>query len=179
MKNLYELTAHEIREMYDKKETTVPEVTKAFLDRIKEVDGDIKAYITVCEEEAMKKAKEVQALFDKGEKLGALAGIPIGIKDNICTKGVKTTCASKMLENFVAPYNATVIEKLNEEHAIILGKLNMDEFAMGGSTENSAFFKTTIRIITSISRPAVRPYPARKPCSLSVSAPHQRMTLAV
>ena len=142
MKNLYELTAHEIREMYEKKETTVPEVTKAFFDRIKEVDGDIKAYITVCEEEAMKKASEVQALFDKGEKLGALAGIPIGIKDNICTKGVKTTCASKMLENFVAPYNATVIEKLNEEHAIILGKLNMDEFAMGGSTENSAFFKT-------------------------------------
>ena len=142
MKNLYELTAHEIREMYDKKEVTVPEVTKAFFDRIKEVDSDIKAYITVCEEEAMKKAEEVQALFDKGEKLGALAGIPIGIKDNICTKGVKTTCASKMLQNFVAPYDATVIEKINAEHAIILGKLNMDEFAMGGSTENSAFFKT-------------------------------------
>lgn len=142
MKNIYELTAHEIREMYDKKEATVPEVTKAFLDRIKEVDSDIKAYITVCEEEAMRKAIDVQALFDKGEKLGPLAGIPIGIKDNICTKGVKTTCASKMLENFVSPYNATVIEKINEEHAIILGKLNMDEFAMGGSTENSAFFKT-------------------------------------
>ena len=142
MKNLYELTAHEIREMYDKKEATVPEVTKAFLDRIKEVDSDIKAYITVCEEEAMKKAEEVQALFDKGEKLGPLAGIPIGIKDNICTKGVKTTCASKMLENFVSPYDATVIEKINKEHAIILGKLNMDEFAMGSSTENSAFFKT-------------------------------------
>ena len=142
MKNICELTAHEIREMYDKKEITVPEVVKAFLDRIKEVDSDIKAYITVCEEEAMKKANEVQELFDKGEKLGALAGIPIGIKDNICTKGIKTTCASKMLENFVSPYDATVINKINEEHAIIIGKLNMDEFAMGGSTENSAFFKT-------------------------------------
>ena len=142
MKNICELTAHEIREMYDKKEITVPEVVKAFLDRIKEKDDSIKAYITVCEEEALKKAEEVQALFDKGEKLGSLAGIPIGIKDNICTRGIKTTCASKMLENFVSPYDATVIEKLEKEHAIILGKLNMDEFAMGGSTENSAFFTT-------------------------------------
>lgn len=142
MKNICELTSHEIREMYEKKEITVPEVVKEFLDKIKETDTKINAYITVCEEEAMKKAKEVQALFDKGEKLGKLAGIPIGIKDNICTKGIKTTCASKMLENFVAPYNATVIEKLENEHAIIIGKLNMDEFAMGGSTENSAFFTT-------------------------------------
>lgn len=142
MKNICELTAHEIREMYDKKEITVPEVVKAFLDKIKEKDDSIKAYITVCEEEALKKAEEVQALFDKGEKLGSLAGIPIGIKDNICTRGIKTTCASKMLENFVSPYDATVIEKLEKEHAIILGKLNMDEFAMGGSTENSAFFTT-------------------------------------
>ena len=142
MKKIYELKAHEIREMYDKKEITVPEVVRAFLDRIKEVDNDIKAYITVCEEEALKKAEEVQALFDKEEKLGPLAGIPIGIKDNICTRGIKTTCASKMLENFIPPYDATVIEKINDEHAIIIGKLNMDEFAMGGSTENSAFFKT-------------------------------------
>ena len=142
MKNIYELTAHEIREMYDKKEVTVPEVVKAFLDRIKEIDNDIKAYITVCEEDAMKKAYEVQALFDNGEDLGPFAGIPIAIKDNICTKGIKTTCGSKMLENFIAPYNATVIEKLNKENAIIIGKTNMDEFAMGSSTENSAFFNT-------------------------------------
>ena len=142
MKNICELTAHEIREMYDKKEITVPEVVKAFLDRIKEADSNINAYITVCEEEAMKKANEVQELFDKGEKLGDLAGIPIGIKDNICTRGIKTTCASKMLENFIPPYDATVINKINDEHAIIIGKLNLDEFAMGGSTENSAFFKT-------------------------------------
>lgn len=142
MKNICELTAHEIREMYDKKEITVPEVVRAFLDKIKEKDDSIKAYITVCEDEAMKKAYEVQALYEKGEKLGKLAGIPIGIKDNICTRGIKTTCASKMLENFVSPYDATVIEKLEKEYAIIIGKLNMDEFAMGGSTENSAFFTT-------------------------------------
>ena len=136
------LTAHEIREKYNKKELSVVEVTKAFLNKIKEEDSKINAFITVTEEEALKCAEEVQALFNQGEKLGSLAGIPIVIKDNICTKGVKTTCSSKMLENFISPYDATVIQKLKEEKAIILGKANMDEFAMGGSTENSAFFKT-------------------------------------
>ncbi len=142
MKKIIELTAHEIREMYDKKEITVPEVTKAFLEHIKEKDSDIHAFITVCEEEALKQADDVQKLFDNGEKLGGLAGIPVAVKDNICTYGIKTTCASKMLENFVSPYDATVVKKLKEEHAVIIGKVNMDEFAMGGSTENSAFFKT-------------------------------------
>ena len=142
MKNICELTAHEIREMYDKKEITVPEVVKAFLDKIKEKDDSIKAYITVCEEEALKKADEVQAMFDAEKEMGALAGIPIAIKDNICTKGVRTTCASKMLENFIPPYDASVMKKIEATNAIILGKTNMDEFAMGGSTENSAFFIT-------------------------------------
>ncbi len=142
MKALYELTAKEIREKYDKKEVTVVEVTKAFLNHIKEMNNQVKAYITVCEEEALKQAEDVQALFDKGEKLGPLAGVPIAIKDNICTNGVKTTCASKMLENFVSPYDATVVQKLKADGLIILGKVNMDEFAMGGSTENSAFFAT-------------------------------------
>lgn len=142
MKNLYEYTAHEIREMYDKKEVTVVDVVKSYLDRIKAEDEKIKAYITVCEEDALKEAERVQTLFDNGEKLGALAGIPVAIKDNICTKGVKTTCASKMLENFISPYDATVIKRLKEENAIILGKLNMDEFAMGSSNEHSAFFIT-------------------------------------
>jgi aspartyl-tRNA(Asn)/glutamyl-tRNA(Gln) amidotransferase subunit A len=142
MKELYELTASEIREKYDKKEVTVVEIVKSFLSRIKEEDEKIKAFITVCEDSALAMAEEVQALFDKGEKLGPLAGIPIAIKDNMCIKGVKTTCGSKILENFISPYNATVINKLNDAHAIILGKLNMDEFAMGSSTENSAFFIT-------------------------------------
>ncbi|MBQ9267232.1 MAG: Asp-tRNA(Asn)/Glu-tRNA(Gln) amidotransferase subunit GatA [Clostridia bacterium] len=142
MNNIIELTASEIRELYDKKEATVPEVTKAFLAHIKEKDSEINAYITVCEEEALKQAEEVQKLMDNGEKLGPMAGIPIAVKDNICTKDIKTTCASKMLENFVSPYDATVVKKLKDEHMIILGKVNMDEFAMGGSTENSAFFKT-------------------------------------
>ena len=139
MKNIYELTAHEIRAMYENKEITVPEVVEAFFGHIDEVDNKIKAYITICKEEAMQKASEIQTKFDNGEKLGLLAGIPIAIKDNICTKGIKTTCASKMLENFVAPYDATVIERLKAQDAIIIGKTNMDEFAMGASTEHSAF----------------------------------------
>lgn len=142
MKSICEMTVEEIGKAYREKTLTVPEVVKAFLENIKVEDEKIKSYITVCEEEALKKADEVQKMFDEGKELGALAGIPIAIKDNICTKGVKTTCASKMLENFIPPYDASVMKKINESYAIVIGKTNMDEFAMGGSTENSAFFKT-------------------------------------
>ena len=142
MKNICEMTVLEIKEAYEKKKLTVPEVTKAFLDEIKSKDNDIKAFITICEESAIKQAYNVQAKFDNNENLGILAGIPIAIKDNICTKGIKTTCASKILENFVSPYDATVMKKIYEADAIVIGKTNMDEFAMGGSTENSAFFIT-------------------------------------
>ncbi len=142
MKSICEMTAEEIGKAYREKTLTVPEVVKAFLDNIEKEDEKIKAYITVCREEALKKADEVQAMFDAGKEMGALAGIPIAIKDNICTKGVRTTCASKMLENFIPPYDASVMKKIEEANAIILGKTNMDEFAMGGSTENSAFFIT-------------------------------------
>ena len=142
MKRICEMTVSEIKEAYQNKELTVPEVIKAFMEEIKAKDNAIKAYITVCEDEAMKKAEEIQEKMEKGEQLGILAGIPIAIKDNICTKGIKTTCASKMLENFIPPYDATVIRKLENAGAIIIGKTNMDEFAMGGSTENSAFFAT-------------------------------------
>ena len=149
MKNILELTAYELREAYEKRELTVPEVTKVYLDNIKEKDNDIKAYITVCEEDAMKKAEEVQAKFDSlaegkisKEELAPLAGIPIAVKDNLCTLGIKTTCASKMLENFIPPYDATVVKKINAQDAIVLGKTNMDEFAMGSTNENSAFFAT-------------------------------------
>ncbi|MBR3888363.1 MAG: Asp-tRNA(Asn)/Glu-tRNA(Gln) amidotransferase subunit GatA [Clostridia bacterium] len=142
MKNICEYTAHEIHEKYISKELKVVDVVKAFFNKIKTDDEKIKAYITLCEEEALKDAELIQAKIDNGEEIGPLAGIPIAIKDNMCTKGVKTTCASKMLENFIPPYDATVITRLKEAGAIIVGKTNMDEFAMGGSTEHSAFFKT-------------------------------------
>ena len=140
--NITELTVHELQEKIKNKEITITEITKAYIDRIDEKEKDVQAFVTILKEEAIKKAEEVQTQIDNNEITGELAGIPIGIKDNICTKGIKTTCSSKMLENFVAPYDATVMEKINEENLINLGKLNMDEFAMGSSTEHS-YFKTT------------------------------------
>ena len=136
------LTVHELQEKLEKKELTSEEIVQAYIDRINDKEKDVKAFVTTLFDEALKEAKEIDEKRKNGEKLSSLAGIPIGIKDNMCTKGVKTTCSSRMLENFVAPYNATVVEKLNEENLIDLGKLNMDEFAMGASTEYSYFKKT-------------------------------------
>ena len=137
-----ELTVHELQEKLKNKEIKVTDITKAYIDKINEKEKDVQAFVTLLTDEALKEAEEIQTKIDNGENLGDYAGIPIGIKDNICTKGVKTTCSSKMLENFVSPYDATVMEKLNKENLIDLGKLNMDEFAMGGSTEHS-YFKIT------------------------------------
>ena len=139
--DLTELTVHELQEKLKNKEINVSDITKAYISRIDEKEKDVQAFVTVLKEEALKKSEEVQAQFDNREN-NALAGIPIGIKDNINTKGIRTTCSSKMLENFISPYNATVMEKINEENMITLGKLNMDEFAMGASTEYSYFKKT-------------------------------------
>lgn len=139
---LYEYTVHELVEKLEKGEVTSEEITKSYFDRIKEKDPMVKAYVSTLEEEAMEKARKVDEDRKAGKQVSKFAGIPIGIKDNMCITGTRTTCSSKMLENFVAPYNATVIEKMNEEDLIYLGKLNMDEFAMGSSTEHSAFFKT-------------------------------------
>ena len=134
--NLYELTVHELIEKLDKKEITPEEITKSYIDRINEKEKDVKAFVTLTDKEALEKSKKIDRSTAK------FAGIPIGIKDNICTKGIKTTCSSKMLENFVSPYDATVMDKINAENMISLGKLNMDEFAMGASTEYS-YFGTT------------------------------------
>ena len=140
--DITKLTVHELKEKLAKKEITVQEITKAYVDKINEKEKDIGAFITTLCDEALEEAKDIQEKIDAGEIKGELAGIPIGIKDNMCTKGIKTTCASKMLENFVSPYDATVVEKLKKQHMIDLGKLNMDEFAMGASTEYSAFHIT-------------------------------------
>lgn len=135
-------TAHELRDMLRSKEITSEELVEAHYKKITSVDEKIKAYITLDKENALKKAKAIDEKIAAGEKLPDLAGIPVGIKDNICTKDLKTTCASRMLENFVPPYSATVVEKLESQGAIVLGKLNMDELAMGGTTESSYFYPT-------------------------------------
>lgn len=134
MEDITRLTVHELVEKLDKKELTSEEIINAYKERIENKETEVQAFITTTLEDAEKEAKKI----DSNPRKGKLAGIPIGIKDNLCTNGVKTTCASKMLENFIAPYDATVVEKLKEEQIISLGKLNMDEFAMGSSTENSA-----------------------------------------
>lgn len=123
---LTDLTVHELMEKVKNKEITIEEITKAYADRINEKEPEVNAFVSTRLEEAITESKNPEA------------GIPIGIKDNICTNGIKTTCSSKMLENFVSPYDATVITKIKEKNMPILGKLNMDEFAMGSSTENSA-----------------------------------------
>lgn len=114
-------------------------VVESYIKQIEEKEDVINAFLLLQTDEALEKAKKIDERIKRGEKVGSLAGIPIGIKDNMCTKGVVTTCASKMLEGFVPPYDATVIKKLEEEDAILIGKTNLDEFAMGSSTENSAF----------------------------------------
>lgn len=139
---LFQLTAHELHERLKNKEVSSEEITKSVLDRIKVVEPKVQSYITVLEEEAVNSARRVDKKLQSGEQLGDLAGIPIAIKDNICTENITTTCASKMLYNFKPPYSATVAKKLYEADTVLIGKLNMDEFAMGSSTENSHFQQT-------------------------------------
>lgn len=134
---IHELTVHEMRELIRNKKISAVELTQLMLERIIEVDRKVNSYITLLDESALIRAREVQERIDKGREKSSFAGIPMAVKDNICTRGIKTTCASKMLDGFVPPYDATVIKKLEFEDTVLLGKLNMDEFAMGSSTENS------------------------------------------
>ncbi|MGM9934061.1 Asp-tRNA(Asn)/Glu-tRNA(Gln) amidotransferase subunit GatA [uncultured Clostridium sp.] len=136
------LTLKEMVSKIKSRELSSEEVVSSYLKNIREKEHGVNAFLTVMGDDALAKAKEIDKRIADGEKLGALAGIPIAVKDNICTEGVKTTCASKMLQDFVPPYDATVVKKLIAEDAVIIGKTNMDEFAMGSSTENSAFKKT-------------------------------------
>ncbi|MBI2486543.1 MAG: Asp-tRNA(Asn)/Glu-tRNA(Gln) amidotransferase subunit GatA [Deltaproteobacteria bacterium] len=136
------LTIREVSESIKKKEISPVEITQAILERIGEVDGKLNSYITVLADQAIQFAKEAEKLISSGTYIGPLHGVPIGLKDIFCMKGVRTTCGSKILENFISPYDATVTRKLKDAGAVIVGKNNMDEFAMGSSTENSYFGPT-------------------------------------
>ncbi len=139
--NLTELTIHEAHKLLKSRQLSSVELTRAYLERISRVEPEIHAFVTVTDEMALKQAEAADRLLvDDGA--GPLVGIPVLIKDVICTRGVRTTCSSKILENLVPPYDATVVEKLKAGQAVIIGKANMDEFAMGSSTENSALFIT-------------------------------------
>ncbi|MBC8545491.1 Asp-tRNA(Asn)/Glu-tRNA(Gln) amidotransferase subunit GatA [Clostridiaceae bacterium NSJ-31] len=139
---LYSKTATDLAGMLRQKQCSAVEIANSVFDRMDAVEDRVKAYLTVEKESALAQAARVDEKLAAGEELPPLAGIPVAVKDNICTKGVRTTCASKILENFVPPYNATVVERLKEQDFVMTGKVNLDEFAMGGSCENSAFQKT-------------------------------------
>ena len=141
--NLMSLTAVELGRRIKAKEVTVAEAARAALDAVREKDEKINGFVTVLDEAAvLKRAEEVQKQIDSGELTGPLAGVPVAIKDNMCTKGTLTTCSSKILYNFVPSYTATAVENLEKAGAVIIGKTNMDEFAMGSTTETSAFGET-------------------------------------
>ncbi|TAN60669.1 Asp-tRNA(Asn)/Glu-tRNA(Gln) amidotransferase subunit GatA [bacterium] len=136
-------TIHGLSKKLAAKELSAFEATKAYLNRIETVDKKVRAFITVSHEDALKAAVEADKRLSDGDRVTPLTGVPVAVKDIFCTSGIRTTCASKILENFVPPFDATVVKRLKDAGAVILGKNNMDEFAMGSSTENSAFFPTS------------------------------------
>lgn len=140
--NYHKLTVREIVELIKKKKASAIEITNDFLAVIKKKDPEIKAFITVCENSALKRAKDIDAKIRKGEKVGKLAGVPYALKDNFLTKGIQTTSGSRILENYIPQYSAEMYERLQNEDAVLLGKTNMDTFAFGVSTENSGYFVT-------------------------------------
>jgi aspartyl-tRNA(Asn)/glutamyl-tRNA(Gln) amidotransferase subunit A len=141
VENILEMTIKETRNLLKKREITATELTSLYLKRIQQHDKNIMAYLRVTEEEAFEMARNADRKIEKGED-GPLLGIPFGIKDIFCTRGIETTCASQILKGFIPPYDATIINKLKNESFVHLGRLNMDEFAMGSSTENSSFQTT-------------------------------------
>jgi aspartyl-tRNA(Asn)/glutamyl-tRNA(Gln) amidotransferase subunit A len=138
---LHRLTIHEAHDLLGRREISSVELTESVLAKMTESDGEIRAYVTPTPETALEQARQADTRIAGGD-IRPLTGIPVAIKDNICTKGVLTTCGSKILESFVPPYDATVVERLRQEGVVLVGKANMDEFAMGSSTEYSAFFPT-------------------------------------
>jgi len=135
---LHELTVHELQDLLSRRETSSEEITKAVFNRIKAVEPDVQAFLSLTEAQALDQAR----VFDQEGQYGGIAGIPFALKDIFCTRGVKTTCASRILENFVPTYNATAAAKLLDAKGVLVGKVNMDEFAMGSSTEQSAYMST-------------------------------------
>ncbi len=140
--DIVELSGWELAEKLETGEITSRTLTEAYLERIEAIDGKLRAYITVCREDALRQADEADRRLKEKERVTPLTGIPVALKDIFSTKGIRTTCGSRMLEGYIPPFDATVAERLKDAGAVIIGKLNMDEFAMGSSTENSAFFPT-------------------------------------
>ena len=136
------LTIDEIRNLLTLKKVSAEDLVRAHLDRIEQKDREVRAYLTLCPDRALEQAKKIDRLVAAGEPLPPLAGVPAAVKDEIVTRGVRSTCSSRMLENYIPPYDATAVERLEAAGACVLGKTNCDEFAMGSSTENSAFFPT-------------------------------------
>lgn len=139
---IYRFTARQLSLMLSRKEISCEELVRLLFAYIEKRDPELRAFLTLCQESALEQAKASDLRRSQGRSTGILEGLPIAIKDNICTQGIRTTCASKSLENFIPPYDAHVIEKIKEQGGIVLGKTNMDEFAMGSSCENSAMFPT-------------------------------------
>jgi aspartyl-tRNA(Asn)/glutamyl-tRNA(Gln) amidotransferase subunit A len=139
--SLYGLTLHEAHDLLRRREVSSVELTASVLEKIERCDQEIKAYITPTPDLALEQARQADDRIAAGES-GPLTGIPVALKDNICTKGVLTTCGSRILEDFIPPYDATVVQRLHQEGCVLVGKTNMDEFAMGSSTDYSAFFPT-------------------------------------